>query len=85
MRVLILLIVLLLVACVILALYAIRLRRIIKESNNPLLALTRKQRAAFALRELNREHGAKDLKFQDYLNQTIFGTPPTVDPNRKDK
>lgn len=73
MRVLIPLILVLVIAVVVLTIYAIHLRRQIKESDNPLLALTRKQRRAVALDQINQDANERNLDWQNRLDQTIYG------------
>lgn len=84
MRVLVLLIVVLVVACVALAIYAAHLRRTIRESDNPLLALPRKQRAKHALELLEYERNRRSLSHQQDLDNVIFGTRSSLPNDRKD-
>ncbi|HCH34973.1 MAG: hypothetical protein UY35_C0029G0007 [Candidatus Saccharibacteria bacterium GW2011_GWC2_48_9] len=84
MRVLIFLIIVLAVAAIALAVYAFRLKRVIRESTNPYFALSRKQRRALAQDHFKREGNKRDLEWQDRLNETIgLGNP--LGHNREDR
>lgn len=77
MRVLVLLVVVLLVALVALVIYTARLRRTIRESDNPLLALPRKQRARII-------QSRYDLELQKNYDTTIQNWSIAQPRNRKD-
>lgn len=82
MRVLALLIVVLVITVIALALYAMRLRRTIRESENPLLSLTRKQRAMYAHEELEHIRNMRNLDWQDKLEKKIMTPLPFRKDNR---
>lgn len=76
MRGVILLLFLLVLIIVVLSVYIMRLKRKIRESDNPALALTRKERAKYARAELNRIERMQDLVWQDRLDEYILRPLP---------
>lgn len=84
MRALILLIFVLVVVIIALAVYATRLKRVIRESTNPYFALSRKQRRAIAQDHYNHVANERNLQWQDQLNDTI-GLGNNLDHNREDR
>lgn len=81
MRALLPLILLLVVAVVVLAWYALRLRRQIRESDNPRLALSRRDLRDIARKEEARRAASADLDIQERAGNIVssFGTP-TLNP-----
>lgn len=76
MQVFVLLIFVLVIVVIALAIYVTRLRRAIRESDNPLLALTRRQRAEHAIKLLEHEQGEREVELQNRWNEAITGKAP---------